>query len=77
MKAIETTGTINKAGFLKLDKPFKTATPQKVKVIILFGDDDTEESIWLSAIATNPAFDFLKEKEEDIYSITDCKTYSK
>lgn len=77
MRAIETTGTINKSGLLKLDKPFRTTKTQKVKVIILYGDEDAEEIQWLNMLSNNPAFDFLKDKEEDIYSATDGKNYRK
>jgi len=34
------------------------------------------ESDWLQAIASNPAFDFLKDPEEDIYSPTDGKPFN-
>jgi len=30
---------------------------------------------WLNAVANNPAFDFLKNPEEDIYTITDGKPF--
>ncbi|CAD0226707.1 MULTISPECIES: hypothetical protein [Planktothrix] len=30
---------------------------------------------WLHAVANNPAFDFLKNPEEDIYTITDGKPF--
>jgi hypothetical protein len=31
-------------------------------------ETDVDEREWLRAAAMNPAFDFLKEPEEDIYS---------
>jgi len=34
-------------------------------------EDDVEETAWLQAAAHNPAFDFLKDADEDIYSPTD------
>jgi len=78
MRAIETTGVLDKSGFLKLDKRFKTTKPQKVKVIILYGDDNNEdETEWLNMLSANPAFDFLKDKEEDIYTLTDGKSLAK
>lgn len=38
-----------------------------------FADIDEEE--WLYAAASNPAFDFLKEPEEDIYTSADGKPF--
>ncbi len=77
MKAIETTGQINQEGALLLDQPL-AVKGKKVKIIILMEEDETgppggEEQEWLSAMSTNPAFDFLKDEQEDIYSITDGK----
>ena len=34
-----------------------------------------DEKEWLQAAATNPAFDFLKEPEEDIYTLADGKPF--
>ena len=30
-----------------------------------------EEALWMQSIASNPAFDFLNDPAENIYSITD------
>jgi len=35
--------------------------------------DDFDETLWLKAAATNPAFDFLNDPEEDIYTLADGK----
>ena len=32
---------------------------------------DDEESLYLKSISNNPAFDFLNDPAEDIYSLTD------
>jgi hypothetical protein len=37
------------------------------------GEEDKDEQIWLASVLNNSAFDFLKDKEEDIYSINDGK----
>jgi len=34
-----------------------------------------DESKWLYAATTNPAFDFLKEPEEDIYTLADGRPF--
>ncbi len=71
MKAIEIGGQIDEKGLLKIDHPLQLINKQ-VKIIILVPEDDEIEDVtWLRANSSNPAFDFLKEKEEDIYSITD------
>jgi hypothetical protein len=47
-----------------------------VKEIIWIPDEtDINEQEWLQAAASNPAFDFLKEPDEDIYTLTDGKPF--
>jgi hypothetical protein len=59
-----------------LDKPLPVYSKGKVRLIVLLPDeDDIDEKEWLSAAATNPSFNFLKEPEEDIYSISDGKPF--
>lgn len=75
-KAIETTGTIDANHRLLLDETLPVAGPAKVRVIILFPEDtDIDEKEWLYAASTNPAFDFLNEPEEDIYTIADGRPF--
>jgi hypothetical protein len=38
-------------------------------------DSDISETEWLQAAATNPAFDFLKYPEEDIYTLSDGRLF--
>lgn len=33
--------------------------------------DIDDEKLWMSSISSNPAFDFLNDMEEDIYSLSD------
>jgi hypothetical protein len=70
-KAIETTGTINIQRQLVLDEQLPVAGPTRVRVIILPEETDIDEVEWLRAAAVNPAFDFLKETEEDTYALAD------
>lgn len=76
MEAIETFAKIDKKGFLRIDKPLRMHN-RNVKVIILFNNDDEfeEETLWLTSISNNPAFNFLKDTEEDIYSLNDGKPF--
>lgn len=75
MKAIEVTGTVDEQGHLHLDEPLTLAGSSRVHVILLFDGSDMEEREWLSNAANNPAFEFLHDPAEDIYTITDGKQY--
>lgn len=71
-KAIETTATINAQRQLVLDEPLPVRGPTRVRVIVLLPEEaDIDEKEWLRAASVNPAFDFLKAPEEDIYSLAD------
>jgi len=77
VKAIETTGTIDDQHQLVLDEPLPVAGPTRVRIIILLPEKtEIEEMEWLKAAATNPAFDFLKEPEENIYTIADGRPFN-
>ncbi len=76
LKAIETMGTIDEQHHLVLDEPLPVEGPSRVRVIVLLDDDrKTDEREWLHAAAANPSFDFLKEPEEDIYTLHDGKPF--
>ncbi|MBI5309243.1 MAG: hypothetical protein HZB37_13170 [Planctomycetes bacterium] len=75
-KAIETTATIDANRQLVLDEPLPVIGPAKVRVIILLHEEaDIDEKEWLRSASINHAFDFLKEPEEDIYTISDGKPF--
>jgi hypothetical protein len=38
--------------------------------------DMREEQEWLQAATSNPAFEFLKDQEEDIYTLSDGKPFN-
>lgn len=44
--------------------------------ILIPDQADIDEREWLQAATTNPAFDFLKEPEEEIYTPTDGKPFA-
>ncbi len=73
MKAIEVQGTIDRDRWLRLDSQLPVTGPRRVRVIVLISEeaDDISESDWMKAASKNPAFGFLKEDAEDIYSPTD------
>ncbi len=78
VRAFETTGVIETQRQLQLDTPLPVVGPGRVRVIVLFPEEEFEEfseTEWLHAAATNPAFDFLKEPEEDIYTLEDGRPF--
>jgi hypothetical protein len=78
LKAIELTGTIDQEHQLILDNPVPIKGPSRVRVIILVTDEtEIDEQEWLRAAAANPAFDFLKDQAEDIYTLSDGKDFRK
>lgn len=75
-KAVETTATIDANRQLVLDELLPVVGSAKVRVIILFHEEVyIEEKEWLCSASINPAFDFLKEPEEDIYTLSDGKPF--
>jgi hypothetical protein len=76
LHAIELTGTVDEQHHLMLDSAIPITGPRRVRVIVLYPlDDQINEDEWLYAAAHNPAFDFLKESTEDIYSLQDGKPF--
>ena len=76
-RAIEITGKIDAHRHLVLDDTLPIKGPRNVRVIILVPEEeDIDESEWLQAASENPSFAFLKDPEEDIYSISDGKPFN-
>ncbi len=75
-QAFSTTGTIDSEGRLQVDTVLPISRPSRVQVIVLFPEDaEIGEQAWLRAAAANPAFDFLRDPAEDIYTRTDGKPF--
>ncbi len=75
LKVIEVNGSIDEQRQLHLDKPLPIVGPSRVRVIILIPEQtNIDEDQWVHA-ASNLAFDFLREPEEDIYALTDGKPF--
>jgi hypothetical protein len=76
LTAIEMTGTVDQERHLQLDLPLPFAGPARVKVIVLYPlVEEISETEWLSAAARNPAFAYLHESSEDIYTLADGKPF--
>ena len=69
MIAFETKGLIDNNGFLTVEQPIALRN-RKVRVLVLLPEDQ-ENMEWLQAVSPNPAFDFLADEDEDIYSLND------
>jgi len=75
-RAIETTGTVDAQRHLILDEELALAGPTRVRVIILLPEEaEIDEMEWLRTAAANPAFDFLKQPEEDIYTLANGRPF--
>jgi hypothetical protein len=76
-KAIEATGEIDKNGELHLDEALPVRGPSRARVIILMeNSDSTEDQDWLRIVSSSPAFEFLKDQKEDIYTLSDGKPFN-
>jgi len=79
MTAIEMTGTVDENHQLKLDGVLPFAGPKRVRVIVLSPiteiADEWDEKEWLKSSLSNPAFEYLHDPQEDIYSIHDGKPF--
>jgi hypothetical protein len=77
MTAIEMTGTVDDRRHIQLDEALPFSGPKKVRLIILYSTtDEIDEAEWLYAAAHNPAFDYLYDAEEDIYTLEDGKPFN-
>jgi hypothetical protein len=76
LKAIEIQGAIDEQHRLHLDAHLPDAAPGPVRVLVLMPEpDDITEAEWLRAATVNPAFDFLNDPAEDVYSLADGKPF--
>jgi hypothetical protein len=74
LTAIELAGTVDEQYNLRLDDVLPITGPKRVRVIVLYSPaDEMDEGEWLRAAVTSPAFAFLKDSAEDIYSPLDGK----
>lgn len=76
LRALEVAGTVDEHHQLHLDTPLPIAGPSRVRVIVLLADDtEVDEREWLHLAGKNPAFDFLREPKEDIYTLDDGEPF--
>jgi hypothetical protein len=76
MNAIETTGVVDAQHQLRLDEPLPIPGQSRVRVIVLVPEtDDVSEAAWRKAVSASPAFGFLKDAAEDVYTAADGKPF--
>lgn len=76
MTAVEMTGTIDEHRQLRLDGTLPVPGPMRVRVLVLYPlDEERDELEWLQAAARNPAFAFLGDAEEDLYTLADGEPF--
>ena len=76
MTAIEMTGTVDEHHRLQVDGLLPVSGPMRVRILVLYPlSDEWDEAEWLRAAARNPAFAFLSDPEEDIYSLADGESF--
>jgi hypothetical protein len=76
MNAIETTGIVDAQHQLRLDEPLAIPGQSRVRVIILVPEaEEVSEAVWRKTVSASPAFDFLKDAAEDVYTAADGKPF--
>lgn len=76
MTAREMTGTIDEHGRLLLDGTLPVPGPMRVRVLVLYPlSDEWDEVEWLHAAAQSPAFAFLNDPKEDLYTLADGEPF--
>ena len=74
--AIETTGIVDAQHQLRLDEPLPIPDQSRVRVIVLVpAADDLSEESWTKAMSASPAFDFLRDEAEDVYTAADGRPF--
>lgn len=75
-RAVELEGAIDCNHRLRLDADLPGAGPGPVRILVLIPEDgEIAETAWLKAAAENPAFAFLNDPVEDVYSPADGKPF--
>ena len=76
MNAIETTGVVDAQHQLRLDEPLPIPRQKRVRVIVLVPEaEDIPEEAWTTIVSASPAFGFLKDAAEDVYTAADGKPF--
>ena len=76
-KVIEVNGIVNEQHQLFFEEPLTEIPSGKVRVFLMFeNENEISEKEWLASAMRNPAFDFLRDEREDIYTLLDGRPLS-
>jgi hypothetical protein len=75
VRAIDTRGRVVDARHIETDADLPVGRQVRVVVLLSPADDAIPEGEWLAAAARNPAFGFLADAAEDIYSLEDGEPF--
>ncbi len=75
LRAIETQGRIVDTRHIETDADLPVGRQVRVVVLLSPAEEDVSERDWLAAAAHNPAFAFLADEAEDIYSGEDGEPF--
>ena len=74
MNAIETPEVVDVQHQLRLNEPLPIAGQSRLRAVVLVPEKaEASEAAWTKAAATGPAFNFLKDAAEDIYTGAEAK----
>jgi len=68
LTAIEATGIIDKNQRLHLDRKLPVKGPQRVRVIVLYPDDEISEKEWVYAASHNPEKEHRVQAAKDFFA---------
>ncbi len=80
IQAFEIKGQVDGNGQLILENPLMSLLHNKqVRIIVLLDreEDEYNEAKELHSLSVDPAFDFLKDEAEDIYTLKDGQPFTK
>ena len=77
VQALKMTAQVDGMGQLIIEKPLLSVLNKQVKIVVLVEEegDEFDETTWLQSLSVNPAFDFLKDDAEDIYTLEDGQPF--
>jgi hypothetical protein len=74
-KIIKTTGKLDSKNRLTLDVDLPFESNTKVNVTVSIDDVEIDDLNYFNLVSSNTSFDFLKDPEEDIYTLEDGKPF--
>lgn len=76
MKTIEIKAKTDKNGNLLISESLNISNKEVRVLIFVDEQEDLDELSWLQSLSNNPAFSFISEPEQDIYTCKDGKPFN-